>query len=410
MSNAALSAGRRGPGAARQAAQPVTYPVANARNGARLGARLAPRMALCAALLALAGCNEQQAESEEIIRPVKIVQVSAPDEGRVLEYSGSVRARTEIALGFRVDGKITERLVDVGQHVKAGDVLARLDPVDYELSVRQAQAQLASAEKQVEISKLALNRAKILEQKSITSQSTLEQSQLGYDQAVSARDAALSSLKQAQNRVAYTSLSSGVEGIVTATSAEAGQVVAAGSPVVTVARDGAKEVAIAVPETDIAVFQTGKTVKASFWSSRDLVLTGTVREIAGSADTQSRTFAVRVSLPDDPQVRLGMTATVRVTTDEAAPAFVLPLAALARDKGQSQVWLVDPQTQTVHSRPVTVADFADDGVRVTKGIAPGDLVIAAGTQFMREDMKVKLPEDGVKAAQQPGTADDQSRS
>ncbi|MCY1665988.1 efflux RND transporter periplasmic adaptor subunit [Rhizobium sp. SL86] len=358
-------------------------------------------LALGLALIGLAGCSQEKAEAPEVVRPVKVVEVTKPDEGRVLQYSGSIRARTEIAMGFRVDGKVTQRLVDVGQRVKPGDVLARLDPIDYELSVRQAEAQLASAEKQVEISRLALNRVQILQEKSITSQSTLEQSQLAYDQAVSSRDAAKSALEQAENRVAYTVLTSDVDGIVTATSAEAGQVVAAGSPVVTVAQDGAKEVAIAVPETDIGEFRAGKTVNAGFWSHANLALEGKVREIAGSADSQSRTFAVRISLPDDPNVLLGMTASVSVKTDDAQPAFVLPLAALSRQGDQAVVWLVDRQTETVKQRPVTVAGFAGDGVRVTQGIAAGDLVVAAGTQFMREDMKVRLYEAGVRSAQEP---------
>lgn len=355
-------------------------------------------------LVGLAGCNQEKAETQTIIRPVKVVEVAKPDEGREMQYSGAVRARTEIAMGFRVDGKVTQRLVDVGQHVKPGDVLARLDPVDYELSVRQAEAQLASAEKQVEISRLALNRAQVLQEKSITSQSTLEQSQLAYEQAVASRDAAKSALEQAENRVAYTTLTSDVEGIVTATSAEAGQVLAAGSPVVTVARDGAKEVAIAVPENDIAEFRPGKVVKAGFWSNSGLSLEGKVREVAGSADSQSRTFAVRISLPDDPNVLLGMTATVSVRADDARPAYVLPLAALSRQSDRPVVWLVDRQTQTVHPRPVTVAGFAGDGVRVTDGIAAGDLVVAAGTQFMREDMKVRLSEAEAENAQEPAVA------
>lgn len=355
-------------------------------------------------LVGLVGCSEQKAETEAVIRPVKVVEVAQPDEGRRMQYSGAVRARTEIAMGFRVDGKVTQRLVDVGQRVKPGDVLARLDPVDYELSVRQAEAQLASAEKQVEISHLALNRAQVLQEKNVTSQSTLEQSQLAHEQAVASRDAARSALEQAQNRVAYTVLTADVDGIVTATSAEAGQVLAAGTPVVTVARDGAKEVAIAVPESDIAEFRPGKLVRAGFWSNRDLSLEGKVREIAGSADSQSRTFAVRVSLPDDPNIRLGMTATVTVRADDARPAYVLPLSALSRQSDQPVVWLVDRQTQTVHPRAVTVAGFAGDGVRVTDGIAAGDLVVAAGTQFMREDMKVRLSDREVQNAEEPAVA------
>ena len=348
------------------------------------------KLALALSLAMLAGCSEEKQASAPDVRPVKVVTVAEADEGRVLQYSGAVKARTEIALGFRVDGKITQRLVDVGQRVKPDDILAHLDPVDYELSVRQAEAELASAQKQVEITQLALRRAQILQEKSVTSQSSLEQSQLSHDQAVASRDAATSALEQAQNRVGYTSLKAGVDGIVTAVSAEAGQVVAAGSSVVTVAADGAKEVEIAVPEVDIAQFRPDKTVKASFWSTRGLTLDGKVREIAGSASSQSRTFAVRVSLPDDPQVRLGMTATVTASTDGATPAYVLPLSALAKQDGKPVVWVFDQASGTVHLRPVTVGGFSDDGVRVTEGIAKGDVVVAAGTQFMREDMKIRL--------------------
>lgn len=359
-------------------------------------------------LAALVGCSEEKQAEAPVVRPVKVVEVSAPDEGRVLQYSGSVQARNEITLGFRVDGKITERLVDVGQRVKPGDLLARLDPVDYELSVRQAEAELSAAEKQVEITQLALKRAQILQERSATSQSSLEQSQLAHEQAVSSRDAANSALEQARNRVAYAELKSDVDGIVTAAPAEAGQVVAAGSPVVTVAADGAKEVDIAVPEVDIAEFRPGKTVMASFWSNSGLTLEGKVREVAGSADSQSRTFSVRVSLPDDQRVLLGMTATVMVKTDGAQPAYVLPLAAVAQQNGKSVVWLVDRDTQTVHLREVTVAGFAGDGVRVSKGLDTGDLVVAAGTQFMREDMKVRLYEGGVQSAVETKTSPAQS--
>ncbi len=348
------------------------------------------KIVLAVSLAALAGCSEEKQASTPDVRPVKVVTVAAPDEGRLLQYSGAVKARREIALGFRVDGKITERLVDVGQRVKSDDLLARLDPVDYELSVRQAEAELASAQKQVDITRLALRRAEILQEKNVTSQSSLEQSQLSQDQAVAARDAAVSALEQARNKVAYASLKAGVDGIVTAVNAEAGQVVAAGSSVVTVAADGAKEVEIAVPEVDIAQFSPGKVVKITFWSTSGLTLDGKVREIAGSASSQSRTFAVRVSLPDDPQVRLGMTATVRANTDGATPAYVLPLPALAKQDGKPVVWVFDQTTGTVHMRPITVGGFSDDGVRVTEGIAEGDVVVAAGTQFMREDMKIRL--------------------
>ncbi|MBP2557599.1 RND family efflux transporter MFP subunit [Neorhizobium galegae] len=342
---------------------------------------------------ALTACSEEKkAEAPEIVRPVKVTEVAAADHGRRLQYSGSVKARTEMNLGFRVAGKITERLVDVGQRVRPGDVLAKLDAVDYQLAVRRAEADLASAQKQVEISGLARRRAETLVEKSISSQSQFEQAQLANDQAVSQKESAQSALDQARNQVAYTELKSDQNGIITAVSADIGQVVASGTPVLSVAVEGSKEVQIAVPEMDVAHFKPGKTVKASFWSATDLVLDGKVREVAGSADAQSRTFAVRVSLPDDPRVLLGMTATIEADEDNAVATYAIPLAALSKKDGQSVVWIVDRGKGTVSSRAVKVADFSDDGVRVAEGVAKGDLVVSAGTQFMKEDMKVKLPE------------------
>jgi multidrug efflux system membrane fusion protein len=341
--------------------------------------------------LLLSACSEEKAETKEIIRPVKVVEIVKTDDTRRLDYSGSVRSRTETNLGFRINGKIIERNVDIGDRVKPGDVLARVDANDYELAVRSAEAALMAANKQVETTELTRKRAEQLFAKNFASKSQLEAQTLAYEQAVSSRDAAASTLEQAKNQVVYTDLTSNLNGIVTAINADVGQVVGTGTPVVTVAVDGEKEVQIAVPETDIAQFSIGKAVQARFWSDAALVLKGTVREVSGSADAQSRTFAVRVSLPGDPRVLLGMTATVEATVDNANPTISIPLSALAQRDGQSVVWLVDRGAGTVHSRPVKVADFSDDGVRLADGLRPGDVVVSAGTQFMSEDMKVKLP-------------------
>ncbi len=348
---------------------------------------------LAVALSALSACSEEKAvEAPDPVRPVKVVEIGGPEIGRSLVYSGSVRARTEMNLGFRVAGKITERLVDVGDRVEPGTVLARLDAVDYQLSVRRADADLTSAQKQVEITGLARKRAETLAEKSATSQSQLEQAQLAADQAQSQLQSAESALEEANNQVAYTELKATQNGIVTTVSADIGQVVSAGTTVVAVAVDGEKEVQIAVPETDIAHFKPGKTVKASFWSARDLVLEGKVREVAGSADAQSRTFAVRVSLPADDRVLIGMTATIDAVEDNVAPTFGVPLAALAQKDGKPVVWIVDRDKGEVSSRAVTVAGYGDSVARVSEGLAKGDLVVSAGTQFMRDGLKVKLPE------------------
>ncbi|MGX5846308.1 efflux RND transporter periplasmic adaptor subunit [Mesorhizobium sp. PL10] len=365
--------------------------------------RKLPAAGLIVATLGLAACSQEKAEVQDIIRPVKVVEIGQAESSRELAYSGSVRARTEMNLGFRISGKVTQRLVDIGQHVISGDVLARIDSTDYELSVRSAKASLDAAERQVETVDLSRKRAEQLFAKNFTSKSQLEQATLSYNQAVATRDAARSTLSQAQNQVVYTDLKASENGIVTAVSADVGQVVGAGTPVMTVAVDGEKEVLIAVPEMDIAAFKPGKDVTASFWSDDALKLSGKVREVAGSADQQSRTFAVRVSLPDDPRVLLGMTANIEASVAKKQEMVSIPLSALAEKDGQKIVWTVDRAGETVHERPVKVAEFTADGVSVANGLKPGDVVVAAGTQFMTENLKVKL-NDAVQAASAEGDA------
>ncbi|RUU05289.1 efflux RND transporter periplasmic adaptor subunit [Mesorhizobium sp. USDA-HM6] len=366
--------------------------------------RRLPAAGLVIAALGLAGCSQEKAAVvEEIVRPVKVVEIGKAETTRQLDYSGSVRARTEMNLGFRIAGKVTERLVDIGQHVNEGDVLARVDPSDYELSVKSAEASLDAAERQVETVDLARKRAEQLYAKNFAPKSQLDQAMLSYDQAVATRDAARSTLAQAENQVHYTDLKASKAGIVTAISADIGQVVGAGTPVMTVAVDGEKEVLIAVPEMDIAGFRPGKEVKASFWSDEALTLDGKVREVAGSADPQSRTFAVRVSLPNDPRVLLGMTANVEATVGSKAQLVSIPLTAMAEKDGKHIVWTVDRASDTVHPRPIKIANFTADGVAVADGLKQGDVVIAAGTQFMTENLKVKFSGD---VAQQSASAED----
>ncbi|WP_375374109.1 efflux RND transporter periplasmic adaptor subunit [Ensifer sp. ENS12] len=342
---------------------------------------------------ALAGCSEEKSETAEVVRPVKVVEIAQADNVRQLSYSGAVRARTEMNLGFRVSGKIVERVVNVGDRVKVGDLLARIDATDYELAVRSASANLDAAERQVETVELVRDRAKQLLARKFASQAQFDQAVLSYNQAVATRDAAKSALSQAKNQVVYTSLVADRPGIVTSINADVGQVVGSGTPVATVAVEGEKEVQVAVPETEISNFKVGLPVKVGIWSDAGLSLDGTVREVAGSADQQSRTFSVRVSLPNDQRVLLGMTATIEASAGNGVSFVSVPLSALAEKDGYPIVWVVDRGTETVRSRPVTLADFTTNGVRVTEGLKVGDLVVAAGTQFMTDDLKVTISND-----------------
>lgn len=352
------------------------------------------RFALVAlALVALAACKKEEAAAPtgEPVRPVKTLTVTGDAETRVLRYSGSVRARVETALGFRVPGKIVQRLVDVGERIDAGRVLARLDPTDLKLALQTAEANVVAAKARVKVAEDSRARARTLNTKGFVADSNLDRAALEADQAVAALEAAVSARDQAANQAAYADLVAGADGIVTDIRADVGQVVAAGTPVAVLARDDEKEVAIAVPEQDVVRFAKDQKVAVRFWADRDLVLDGRVREIAGSADPASRTYAIRVALADDARVRLGMTATVEAVVPVSGPGIVVPLAALTRAEGRDRVWVVDAATATVAPRDVVLGAVAPEGVRVAGGLAVGDVVVTAGTQFLTPGRKVHLP-------------------
>ena len=342
------------------------------------------------ALFVAAGCSPaEEKKAEAVIRPVKVVEAAVTGTSRRLTYSGSVKARTDMALGFRVPGKIVARHVDVGDRVQSGQALLTLDTADLELAVARAEADLAAATQGLATAETELKRTETLRKQDIVAQTSLDQRKLAFEQASATQRSAETALAQARNQLAYAALSSDKPGVVTAVNADIGQVMAAGSPAVSVAVDGDRDVLIAVPETEIAGFAPGGEVEISLYAGQGETLKGEIREIAASADPVSRTFAVRIQLPDDPAVRIGMTASVSVTVKAADDGITLPVAALAERDGKPVVWLVDRATDTVSARPVTVAGYADNGVRISAGVKPGDWVVAAGTQFMTDKLKVR---------------------
>lgn len=334
-----------------------------------------PLLGLAALLLpALSACNRSEAPPPA--PRVVLVQPAVPAGAGAAVYTGEVRARHETDLAFRVGGKIAARLVDVGAEVKPGQPLARLDPADLALAAQAARAQLAAAESDFATARAERERyAGLLERKFV--------SPTAFEARDNALNAARGRLEQARaqsslsgNQASYGQLSSERAGVVTAVLAEAGQVVAAGQPVLRVARPEEKEVAIAVPESRVAELRRAKTLAVDLWAEGKTRLRGELRELAPAADTSTRTYAARIRIIDaPPETGLGMTA--RVLVDAPADDSVLvPLAAVI-DLGQGpRVRLVEQGK--VISRPVQVARFREDGAVLASGVAPGETVVAAG--------------------------------
>jgi RND family efflux transporter MFP subunit len=359
-------------------------------SGARVVRR---RLALLGIVAALAGCKGEAAvEQAEVVRPVKVAIVAAASQGRTLTYSGVVRARIESNIGFRVGGKIVERAVNVGDRVKVGQVIARLDDTDLKLAENSAKAAMASARTRRDVTRDNLERAKPLLEKQFISQASYDIRRNELDAAVAALDTAEAQLRQAANATSYATLKADKAGIVTSVTGEPGQVVSAGQTVIALADAGEIEVAIGVPEQDAGRIAVGQRAGITLWAGPTASTEGRIREIAGQADAASRTYGVRVAVSNPPpDMRLGMTATVAMRIDGQDAALLVPLTALTEADSAPVVFVVDVDNKTVRRTPVAVAGTMDEGIRVSRGLKAGDMVVTAGVQFLRDGMRVRLP-------------------
>lgn len=338
--------------------------------------------AICAASFLLVGCGKEIQTPKPPL--VKVQQVNLSNAAQEENYSGVVRGRYETNLSFQVGGKIISRDVQVGSRVRAGEVLMTLDPKDIAEQSRSAEAQVSSARAQLQLAKTNYNRYAELFKSEAIAAAVLDQYKTQLDAAQAAYDAAVAQAQQSQNALEYTTLTANADGVISAVNAEVGQVVAAGQTVLTLVQTGELEVVADIPENKIAAVQIGQRVSVDFWATNDLV-SGTVREISPVADSASRTFTVKISLPEAQNVQLGMTANVTMREISNA-AIVLPMSAIYQTGDAAQVWLVDGNK--VSLRKVEVAAFDGNNVQV-RGLKSGDTVVVAGVQKLRDGQEVR---------------------
>lgn len=349
------------------------------------------RVAYAAPLLLslLAGCDKPEPKTEEV-RPVRAIQLAAGNGGERVEFAGDVRPRYESRLGFRVGGKIVERKVDVGANVRDGQVLMRLDPQDLRLAEAQARATLRAAETERDLAQADYKRHQNLRAQNFVSQAVLDAKQAALRAAQANVDAARAGFRGQSNQAGYANLESDTDGVVTAVDAEVGQVVAAGTPVVRVARTDEKEVVIGIPEDRVEGLRQAADVSVRLWANRAEAIPGKIREVSPVADPATRTYTVKVSIPARPDIRLGMTATVEMTTGGKAAASTLrvPLSALVQDRGATSVWVVE--NGAVRLRPVQVAGQSGNDILLSGGVQPGQTVVTAGVHLLKPGQKVRI--------------------
>ena len=344
-----------------------------------------PLLVFCA-FLGACSKPDSVAEPQRAVRVLTVRESGLTDRA---EFAAELSPRAESRLGFRVGGKVLSRPVQVGSHVKAGELLAQLDAQDYRLAAQASTAQLGAAQTNRDLALAELKRYQGLREQNFISSAELERREANYKSAQSQLEQAQAQSSSQGNQTAYTTLRADVSGIVTAVDMEVGQVLAAGSPVVRIAQDGARDAVFALPEDQIAAIKPGLPMDVRVWATK-AVLPGVVREVAPSADPVTRTFSVKVEIKGKEVPALGTTVSVlpRPGVAASSPGVKLPTPALFYRDSKAWVWLLQTDAGVVRAAPVEVAGVDGNEAVIRSGLKAGDVVVTAGVHVLSEGQKV----------------------
>ena len=348
-------------------------------------------------LLALLTACGKEGPKEPLSPRVYVQQVSTREFAPPIQLSGDIQARVETQLSFRVGGKIIERKVDVGDHIQANKVLARLDPKDLKIQVQTAQASVYAQQAQVVQTRAAFIRQQKLLPKGYTSQSEYDAANAAQLSAQSALAAAQAQLANAREQLSYSNLVAEAPGVITARQAEVGQVVQATMPIFTLARDGARDAVFNVYESLFIEPPKDPTVQVTLLSDPTIKVKGQIREITPTVAAQSGTLQIKVQLDTLPKgMDLGSIVTVNLSP-APRPSVELPWSALTKDVSEPAVWVVDGQN-SVRIQRVTVGRYLTGSVIINDGLKDGENVVVAGGQLLHPGMQVEIaptPEGGM---------------
>jgi RND family efflux transporter MFP subunit len=354
--------------------------------------RHAANVLLVLGVAALAACGRQK-EAPPQPRPVVSMTVH-PDGGGVSPaYPADIEARYATPLSFRVNGKIIERTVRLGDSVKPGQTLARLDPADFEKNAASAQAQFDAAQHRFVFAKQQLDRDTAQSAANLIARAQLEQTQDAYASAAAQRDQAQQQLALSSNQLRYTQMVADHAGVITAENADTGQNVQAGQPVYQLAWTGEIDVVCDLPERAVAALHTGNAAQVTLGALPGRHYTARLRELAAAADPQSRTWRARLTLEHpDADVRLGMTANVAFAAPSevnAPPAFTVPATALFHDGEAPAIWVVHAPDNVLQLRRVSVARYDARTITVAGGLQDGERIVLQGVHTVHAGEQVR---------------------
>jgi RND family efflux transporter MFP subunit len=340
------------------------------------------------ACLAVTACDKAPPPAEAL-RPVKVLKIAASAAPDNLVLAGEVRARFEAPLAFRVAGKVIERQVNLGDHVRRGQVLGRLEATDYQLATDAQAAAVAGAKTELALAEADLTRYRALRDKGFISAAELDRRLAAADGAAARLKAAEAAHAEGRRQVGHATLVADGDGVVTWLDFNAGQVIAAGQPVLKLARPGEREIEVHVAENDLARVTSGTDFLITLNAPPAQAFPGKLRELAAAADPATRTYAARIALTAPPQaLSLNMSATARLH-NRSAPVMRLPLAAVVSRDGTPQVWKLDAATSTVRAAKITTGGTAGNDWLVSDGLNPGETVVVAGANLLHEGQKVR---------------------
>ncbi|WP_374335353.1 efflux RND transporter periplasmic adaptor subunit [Leeia sp.] len=356
--------------------------------------RLPRYLPILALPLLLAACNKPAEAPYEDIRQVKLMTVSTTAAADPQQLAGEVRPRHEVRLSFRVAGKVTARLVNVGDTVKNGQVLARLDATDYQLGSAAARAQQDAASVERQQNDRDLARFRQLRDQGFISQAEFERRKAALDSSNARLKQTEAQAQSSGNQARYTELRAEQDGVISQLDLEAGQVVAAGQVIGKLSAGQELELVVAVPESQRQQLASSNGLTVSLWANPGKAYLARLRELSPEADAVTRTFTARVTIVDaDSQVHAGMSGQLRLP-QTAATGVALPISALYSQGNRSGVWVYDSKSGKVHLQAVRHGALQGNLVRIQQGIQPGQQVVAAGANLLREGQKVR-PVEGL---------------
>jgi RND family efflux transporter MFP subunit len=343
-----------------------------------------------ALLLLVSGCKQDEADTPPPPRPVRTVVAEKAGLGETISLTGQIQAEKEVALAFRIGGRIIERTVDRGARVTPDQIVARLDPQNEQNALRSARAALSAAQGQLEKTSNTFTRQETLLRQGWTTRANFDQAQQARRAAQAQVDDARAQLEIAEDRLSYTELRAGVAGTITRRAAESGEVVQAGQEVYTVARDTGWDAVFDVPAQVLRTAPPDADVLIALTDDPSVTAKGRVRQVDPQADPVTRTFKVRVAVNNPPAaMRLGATVTGRIEVDHGHGVSI-PASALTSANNSPAIWVVDPASLTVSLKPVEVLRFSPGSAVLSGGLEGGEIVVTAGVQALHPGQKVRL--------------------